>query len=126
MAFDPQKLKVLDTPHLKTFRVLMTIKEFYAALFPAWKFKAAAVTEGSTEVIHISFDQPSGIRVSHYFRCTPLKSMAMLTNVGLTGGIVKAPKGMARPSEQDMSIGSTVYYFVESVDKVLVSNGATP
>lgn len=56
----------------------------------------------------------------------PLKFLAMLTNAGLTGGIVKAPKGMARPSEQAMSIGSTVYYFVQSVDKVLVSNRETP
>ncbi|KAF2820489.1 hypothetical protein CC86DRAFT_374198 [Ophiobolus disseminans] len=78
MAAEPQKLK-----------------EFYAALFPAWKFEAATA-DAPTTVVQYTFEQPSG----------------------LSGGIVKLPDHCPKPGEQPMGIGSTVYYFVESIDEI--------
>jgi len=71
------------------------LKDFYAALFPAWKFREADI-EASSETVHIHFEQPSG----------------------LTGGIVKLPADCPKPTDQPMGIGSTVYYFVDSIDDI--------
>ncbi|KAF2251626.1 hypothetical protein BU26DRAFT_516415 [Trematosphaeria pertusa] len=68
------------------------LKEFYAALFPAWNFRSAAEED---PVVHYTFAQPSG----------------------LSGGIIKLPEGCTR-SEHPMGVGFTVYYFVESVDEI--------
>ncbi|KAH7377718.1 hypothetical protein BKA66DRAFT_467688 [Pyrenochaeta sp. MPI-SDFR-AT-0127] len=70
------------------------LKEFYAALFPAWKFRAGEA--GREDMVHVEFEQPSG----------------------LTGGILKRPKDCPKPSEQPMGIGSTVYYYVDSIDEI--------
>ncbi|KAF2113943.1 hypothetical protein BDV96DRAFT_647436 [Lophiotrema nucula] len=69
------------------------LKEFYASLFPAWNWKDP-VQDG--RVIQYDFKQPSGI----------------------SGGIVKLPEDCVRPSEQPMGSGTTVYYFVESIEKI--------
>ena len=49
----------------------------------------------------------------------------LLIAAGLSGGIVKLPKGCPKPSEQPMGIGSTVYFFVESIDEVCAPSSQT-
>ncbi|KAF2677453.1 hypothetical protein K458DRAFT_491851 [Lentithecium fluviatile CBS 122367] len=70
------------------------LKEFYAAIFPAWKFSDGTNEASATPVVHITFEQPSG----------------------LSGGIVKLPEGCVR-GEQPMGAGFTVYNFVKSIDE---------
>ncbi|KAF2732619.1 hypothetical protein EJ04DRAFT_553942 [Polyplosphaeria fusca] len=70
------------------------LKDFYASLFPAWIWNPAQ-DEPQTEVVHYKFSQPQG----------------------LSGGIVKRSEDCA-PAEQAMGAGMTVYYFVESIDKI--------
>ncbi|KAF2004034.1 hypothetical protein P154DRAFT_560863 [Amniculicola lignicola CBS 123094] len=66
------------------------LKEFYAALFPAWNWKDTSHAAG---VIMYDFKQPSGI----------------------SGGIIPLPKECVR-AEQSMGSGMTVYYFVNSIE----------
>ncbi|KAJ8112282.1 hypothetical protein OPT61_g5311 [Boeremia exigua] len=69
--------------------------EFYAALFPAWKFISDS-PDSSVEAVQFIFEQPSG----------------------LSGGIVKRTEGCAKPSDQPMGIGYNVYFYVDSIDEI--------
>ncbi|KAF2279820.1 uncharacterized protein EI97DRAFT_430831 [Westerdykella ornata] len=70
------------------------LKEFYAALFPAWKFKPVSKDYPEERVVMYEFEEPKGI----------------------SGGILKLPEGRTR-TEQPMGVGMTVYYFVDSLDE---------
>ncbi|KAH6616835.1 hypothetical protein C7974DRAFT_53299 [Boeremia exigua] len=78
MASDPQKLK-----------------EFYATLFPAWRFTTIA-PDTHAEVAHFKFEQLSR----------------------LSGGIVKLPDGCPTPGDQPTGIGFTVYFYVDSINEI--------
>lgn len=66
-------------------------------------------------VYHIKFDQPSGEWRAEDASRLIAESADVL---GLTGGIMKLPPGCVRPEQQPMGVGSTVYYFVPSIDEV--------
>ncbi|KAF2263271.1 hypothetical protein CC78DRAFT_581677 [Lojkania enalia] len=72
------------------------LKEFYAALFPAWNWKPSTAESEKDGMIFYDFDQPKGI----------------------SGGIIKLPEGSARTAELPMGLGMTVYYFVNSIDDI--------
>ncbi|KAH7065688.1 hypothetical protein BKA63DRAFT_571840 [Paraphoma chrysanthemicola] len=69
------------------------LKDFYAALFPAWNFKP--VESDKPEVVQYTFEQPSG----------------------LSGGIVRHPESRPKLAEQPLG-GSTVYYYVNSIEEM--------
>ncbi|KAF1840205.1 uncharacterized protein K460DRAFT_421195 [Cucurbitaria berberidis CBS 394.84] len=94
------------------------LKDFYAALFPAWKFHAAEEA-GMEGIVQFTFQQPSGVSNSSHVWIHPGTRTELESNItGLSSGIVKLPDGCAKPGEQPMGIGSTVYYFVDSIDKI--------
>ena len=90
---DKLKVSLLDvcSPLMLTSR-----KEFYAALFPSWKFKEAATNAEDGHKVHqYMFERPDG----------------------LSGGIVEMPQDC--PSHnQSMGAGFTNYYLVNDVDEV--------
>lgn len=76
--------------------MLTSRKEFYAALFPSWKFKEAATNADDGHKVHqYMFERPDG----------------------LSGGIVEMPKDCP-PHNQSMGAGFTNYYLVNDVDEV--------
>ena len=58
---DPEKLKG-SSLRLLSSDVLMSRQDFYAALFPAWKFVEKANETAGAPVVHFTFEQPSGER----------------------------------------------------------------
>ncbi|CAO2652143.1 Nn.00g004260.m01.CDS01 [Neocucurbitaria sp. VM-36] len=70
------------------------LKEFYAALFPAWKFTEPEA--GMPENVQYMFEQPDR----------------------LGGAILSLPEGCAKAREQNLGVGSTVYYLVDTIEEI--------
>ncbi|KAF2867334.1 hypothetical protein BDV95DRAFT_581945 [Massariosphaeria phaeospora] len=71
------------------------LKEFYAALFPAWQFKAAAEAYPEDQIAMFEFKQPAG----------------------LYGGIVKRDEKACPGGDQPLGTGFTAYFYVDSIDE---------
>lgn len=64
-----------------------------------------------------SFTTLPNRRVSSPLKRSPFPRADGISDLGFGGGIVKMPEGCA-PTEQVMGTGTTVYYMVESLEKV--------